>query len=130
MPATAKIVLSIDDEPTILYLRDMVLKSAGYEVLSALSGREGLELFDSHTVDLVLLDYYMPEMNGAEVAAEMKRRKPNVPIIIVSAYIEVPDNALALAESFVTKGEGPEVLLTRIGELLSLRALRRRTRAA
>jgi len=60
----------------------------------------------------------MPEMNGQQVAVEMKRRRPYVPIIMASAYMDLPESALASVDSFLTKGEGPERLLKRMDELL------------
>lgn len=121
MARTSKIVLSIDDESPILYLRGLLLESVGYKVLNAASGREGLELFDSQDVDIVLLDYYMPEMDGEAVAAEMKLRKPQVPIIMVSASVGLAEPLLRSVESFVCKGLGPEILLQEIAKLVSVR---------
>jgi len=69
------IILSVDDEPSILELRRIVLEQAGYEVLSACDGLEALRIFDANTIDLVLLDYFMPEMDGEAVANEMKRKR-------------------------------------------------------
>jgi CheY-like chemotaxis protein len=53
------------------------LESFGYTVLTALNGRNGLELASVHSVDLVIVDYIMPETNGQEVAIEMRRLKPH-----------------------------------------------------
>jgi CheY-like chemotaxis protein len=61
-------ILCIDDEPVGLRVRKMLLESQGYKVLTATSGREGLQLFATHPVDAVVLDYTMPEMNGDQVA--------------------------------------------------------------
>jgi CheY-like chemotaxis protein len=61
-------ILCIDDEPVGLRVRKLLLESQGYQVLTATSGREGLELFAAHPVSAVILDYAMPEMNGDQVA--------------------------------------------------------------
>jgi DNA-binding response OmpR family regulator len=112
------VVLSIDDRQDILLTRGTLLRLAGYEVLSALSGYEGLRLFEGHNVDLVVIDYYMPEMSGELVAAEMKRSKAQVPIIMVSAHLDLPEGALKSVDAFLAKGQGPELLLAQIRELL------------
>ena len=80
------VLLCIDDEPGGLEVRKMVLESAGYSVLTAGSGKAGLEIFTSQGVDLVILDYAMPEMSGYEVAVELKRTSPGTPILMLSAY--------------------------------------------
>ena len=57
-----------------------------YSVLTAGDGKAGLEIFTSQRVDLVILDYAMPEMNGYDVAVEMRRISPGIPILMLSAY--------------------------------------------
>ncbi len=69
MPARKRIILLIDDEQRQLRLHELVLELSGYTVLTASSGRQGLALLSSCTVDEVLLDYEMPEMDGGKVAA-------------------------------------------------------------
>ena len=69
------------------------LESFGYTVLTASSGRKGLDLASVHPVDVVIVDYVMPEMNGQEVAIEMKRLRPHAPIIMMlSGTADVPRN--------------------------------------
>ena len=79
------LILSVDDEPRLLQTREKLLQFAGYEVLSAANGEKALEIFAAHPVDLVLLDFRMPGMDGGIVAQQMKRRKPLVPVVMVSA---------------------------------------------
>lgn len=127
MAAAGKLVLSIDDEPSILYVRRVLLESKGYQVLDADCGSHALRLFDSHQVALVLLDYYMPEMTGGSVAAEMKHRKPQVPIIMVSASYDLPESELTSVDCLVAKGQGPEELLGNIAHFIGPRGVRHRT---
>jgi len=115
------LLLCVDDEPDGLMVRKLMLEHQGYEVLTAQAGREGLELLRSKPVSGVILDYFMPEMDGAEVAAEMKRMKPEVPILMLSAYFSLPKSALQNVNAFITKGESPGRLLAKIGELISSR---------
>ena len=114
----AKTVLCVDDETIGLRVRKILLETHGFKVLTASSGTQGLMLFANQSVDLVVLDYYMPEMNGGEVAAEMRRRRPEVPIIFLSAYFSLPPAALELANAFITKGDPPDVLIHKIEQLV------------
>ncbi|MGA2988866.1 MAG: response regulator [Candidatus Korobacteraceae bacterium] len=112
-------ILCVDDEPNGLRIREMLLRSQGYQVLTATSGREGLELFASNPISLVVLDYLMPEMDGGEVAAVMKQLKPEVKILLFSAYIDLPAAAGEWVDSLAVKGTAPEQFLQTIQQLLS-----------
>lgn len=68
----------------------MVLESAGYSVITVGDGKADLEIFSSQYVNLVVLDYAMPEMTGCDVAVEMRRIRPEMPILMLSAYFPVP----------------------------------------
>lgn len=114
----SKTVLCVDDEKIGLRVRKIMLESRGYRVLTASDGTEGLKLFDENPVDVVVLDYFMPELNGGEVAAEMRRRRPGVPIVLLSAYFSLPPEALDAADAFITKGDPPDVLIEKIKNLL------------
>lgn len=111
-------VLCVDDERIGLRVRKIMLESRGYKVLTANSGDEGLKVFDAHHVDIVVLDYYMPDLNGGEVASEMRRRRPGVPIVFLSAYFSLPPEALELADAFITKGDPPDVLIDKLQRLV------------
>jgi CheY-like chemotaxis protein len=118
-PAT---ILCIDDEEPGLVVRKLLLEEAGYKVLTARSGPEGIRLFKAEPVDAVILDYWMSGMNGVAVARELKRLSPNLPIIILSAYGTLLDETLGLAEVWIRKGEeDPQYLLSQVAELLSRR---------
>jgi CheY-like chemotaxis protein len=112
-----KTVLCVDDEAIGLRVRKILLEGRGFKVLTASSGQQGLTVFDENHVDLVVLDFYMPGMNGGEVAAEMRKRRPQVPIVFLSAYFSLPPSALELANAFITKGDPPDVLIEKIEQL-------------
>jgi len=116
--AAAKTVLCVDDERIGLRVRKIMLEGHGFNVLTATSGEQGLALLDKHEIDLVILDYYMPGMNGGDVALEVRRRKPSVPIIFLSAYFSLPPAALELANAFITKGDPPDELIDKIEQLI------------
>jgi CheY-like chemotaxis protein len=111
------VILSVDDEPTILFTREKILEAAGYKVLSASDGEEALNLFANNPVHLVLLDFAMPGMDGGAVAKELKRLNQAVPVIMVSAS-PLAEQALACADCFITKGQGPLLLLDQVNQLL------------
>lgn len=114
------LVLCIDDAEVALRVRKLLLASAGYLVLTAASGEEGLELFKQHPVDLVIADHFLSDKTGVETAGEMKQLKSEVPILIVSAASEEPAG-IEFADGFLSKGEGPDVLLDTIANLLKNR---------
>jgi CheY-like chemotaxis protein len=113
-----KTVLCVDDETIGLRVRKLMLEGHGFNVLTATSGQQGLEIFDHNNVDVVVLDYYMPGLNGGDVAAELRKRRADVPIIFFSAYFSLPPQALELADAFITKGDPPEVLIEEIERLV------------
>jgi DNA-binding response OmpR family regulator len=111
------IILSVDDEPAILFTREKLLEAAGYQVLSAADGEAALHLFVNNPVHLVLLDFAMPGMDGGAVARELKRLNQAVPVIMVSAS-PLPEQVLTCADCLIPKGQGPRVLLEQISQLL------------
>jgi CheY-like chemotaxis protein len=114
-------ILCIDDHWSGLIGRKLLLEQSGYQVLEASGGDEGLRLFRSHAVDAVVLDYQMPGMNGDVVAAKMKRINSRIPIMLLSAYEPLPKNKLKSVDSFLTKSQPPNILLSAVHELLGHR---------
>ncbi|MGH9515074.1 MAG: response regulator [Terriglobales bacterium] len=112
-------LLCVDDDPNILKLRRVVLENAGYSVITASSGSGALQILaNGTTVDVVLLDYLMPEMKGDELASKLRHEYPDLPLIAVSAVDQLPESLLKVVNAHVQKGGGPEVLLTTLSEIL------------
>ena len=111
------VLLCIDDSEDVLECEKTFLESFGYTVLTAASGDKGLELASTHSVDLVIVDYFMPEMNGREVAIEMKRLKPLAPIILLTGAVDVPKQTLNLVDALVAKDRLASELLPTIAML-------------
>ena len=113
------LILSVDDEPAILLTRHKILERAGYDVLSAEDGEQALHLFSSQRVDLVLLDYVMPGLDGGAVAKQMKRSRGGVPIVLVTAS-PIPEETVTCVDYRIMKGHGPVLLLKTIAQLLAI----------
>lgn len=111
-------VLLVDDEPALVPLLTLVFESEGYAVLSALSGSAGLRIFSSTHVDVVILDFLMPGMDGGQVAEQMRALRPDVPIVMLSACLSVPEAARGKVDAFVEKGAGTESLLGAVKQVL------------
>src|SRR6266480_6790123 len=109
-------VLCVDNAPTAL---QSVLESQGYRVLVVKSGAQGIDMFNSQAVDAVVLDYWMNDMSGLQVARQMRQLNRTVPIIILSAYIELLDESVGLVDVWIRKGEHhPKYLLERLAGLV------------
>jgi CheY-like chemotaxis protein len=117
MEQESHLVLCVDDELIGLQVRKILLERAGYRVLTALNGAAGLEVFASEPVEVVVLDYSMPGMHGGEVATKMRQIKPDVPILLLSAYIGLPPEVISLVDLYMIKGEGPPLLLKKLSSL-------------
>ena len=104
------IVLCVDDEIEALHLRKAMLESHGYKVLTATNAEEALKVFESTEVDVVLTDHLLKGQTGTALAAEMRKRKLDVPIVIYSGVAQVPDD-MDKADVFLTKLVTPEELL-------------------
>jgi DNA-binding NtrC family response regulator len=99
-------ILVIDDEPVLRDSLEVALKTSGYEVLAARTGEEGLEWFKKENPDLVLLDHWLPGINGDEVLRKIKEGDTEIPIIIMTAQgsIEMAVNLMKMgAFDFLVK---------------------------
>ncbi len=115
-------ILCIDDEPAGMFARKMLLESAGHRVIEARSGPEGILLFKSQKIDVVILDYWMSGMKGTAVAAEMKDLNPSVPVIVLSGLPDFPGETTGVIDEWLVKGsDRPENLLVKIKTLLERR---------
>jgi CheY-like chemotaxis protein len=119
MPPQQHTILCVDDEPVGLHVRRMLLERAGYRVFTALDGPSGLEVFAREPITAVVLDFSMPGMTGGEVACSMRSVKPNVPILMLSAYTSLPPEVYNFVDLSMTKGEGAPALLKKLGSLLN-----------
>jgi two-component system, OmpR family, response regulator CpxR len=113
----SKIVLCIDDNEDLLECEKEFLESFGYTVLTAPSGCKALEVASVHSIDVVVVDYFMPEMDGYEVAIKLRRLRPQAPIIMLSGAVDIPEQALKFVDAFIAKDQLSGHLLTAIVRL-------------
>jgi CheY-like chemotaxis protein len=104
-------LLCIDDRPQMLELRKATLESQGYCVKLASSGYDAIKTLEQASVAAVLLEYKQEGMDAEAIACHIKQRFPNLPIILLSAYSEMPERILWLVDEFVMKSELPERLV-------------------
>jgi CheY-like chemotaxis protein len=97
-----KVILCIDDDPAILRYQRAVLERNGYAVVSVASSREGLGLALRGRFDAVIVDYKMPGLDGHQVASEIRRAWPEMPVIMFSGS-DVPASVLGVVSAFVPK---------------------------
>jgi CheY-like chemotaxis protein len=115
----SRLILCVDDEAVGLQVRKILLERAGYRVVTANDGLSGIQIFVDQPIDAVILDYSMPGMHGGEVAQKMRQTKPEIPILLLSAYVDLPEEVSSLVDVYMTKGEGAPALLDKLGNLLS-----------
>lgn len=125
-------VLIVDDEKVILDLTAIILRNRGYQVFTALSAREGLEVIEREVPELVLLDYMMPDMDGLTALKEIRRRYPETYVIMFtgkgSEEIAV-ELMKAGASDYILKPFNNQDLVDRIESVLKLRAVELQNRA-
>ena len=98
-----------------------ILQQKGYAVMTATHGSQGLRLLMSQSVDAVILEYYLGLLDGAAVADEIKKVRPQLPIVMLAESLEMPQGALKSVDALVTKCDGPHLLLATIDSILQVR---------
>ena len=114
-------LLCIHRDPAQLTL----LQENGYELVTATNGSEGLRLLMSRPVDAIVLEYHLGLLDGAVVAAEIKKVKPQIPIVMLAEHLELPDGALQSVDALVTKSDGAHFLWATIHFVLNVKPAKR-----
>jgi CheY-like chemotaxis protein len=112
------VILCIDDEPTGLIVRRLLLSTAGYAVLTATSAETALRLFRCNRVDLVITDHLLQDLTGAELISELKLLKPEIPVVLLTGLVDPPPG-FEEADLLLTKGMRPSEFLAEIAKFLS-----------
>ena len=121
-----KTILLIDDDDVLRGIVAHHLEEAGYRVHAEPRGALGLQFFDTATVDLVIADLQMPEMDGYELIARIRAISLETPIIVITAHGSIDSAVQAMklgAEDYITKPFNKEELLHSVGKALERRAL-------
>ncbi|HWC18051.1 MAG TPA: response regulator [Terriglobales bacterium] len=113
-------VLCVDDHALTMHLLSLILQQQGYEVLTSSDPTMAIKVLKQGPVDLALLDYEMPHMNGGELAAFVKHEDLATKVILFSGKSIIPHHHLAFVDRFVQKSEGVEALLEAVESLLPI----------
>ncbi|ADD68010.1 response regulator receiver protein [Denitrovibrio acetiphilus DSM 12809] len=115
-----KTLLVVDDDESIrLLLRDEFCDN-GYNVVTAVDGEEGLVAFNEQHIDVVVLDLNMPKLTGEQVAAKLKRKAPQVPVVIYTANPERLEKQEIAYDSLVYKSSDLEELVAKVTHLANV----------
>ncbi len=115
-------LLLVDDDPSLLKLLGMRLSSEGFRVTTAESGHDALRVLGREQIDLVISDLRMDEMDGMALFAEIQKRQPGMPVIILTAHGSIPDAVAATQQGvfgFLTKPVDRDALYKAIDEALA-----------
>lgn len=124
--ANNKKVVCIEDEPEMIDLIRIILRRAGFDIIGAVGGEEGLKAIRAHKPDLVLLDLMMPDIDGWEVYRQMKAEESlkDIPVIVVTAKGHSIDRVLGLhiaeVDGYIVKPFNADELLSNVNKVLEL----------
>jgi two-component system, OmpR family, response regulator CpxR len=111
------LILCIDDELRPLVVRQLLLESEGYKVITASTAEEALDCVGTNSVNLIITDQLLVKTTGIELAAKLKKLRPSVPILLLTGLIELPKSDPNI-DVTMSKLDGPEAFLALVGTLL------------
>jgi putative two-component system response regulator len=113
-----KRILLVDDDEGARESIKLLLNIDRHHVVEAKNGQEALELFNQGVLDLVIIDYFMPQMEGRELAANIKLAAPSLPILMVTAYMEKLVDTQTQVDGMLAKPFGVAELRQEVARLL------------
>ena len=114
-----KRILLVDDEPSIHVLYREEFEDAGYAVISAYTGEDGLRIFDEEDPDIVVLDIQLGDMNGIDILRQMKEKRQEIPVILHSAFGEYKQDLASWAsDAYIVKSMNLTELLSTLRRLI------------
>ncbi|XXM71016.1 response regulator transcription factor [Lysinibacillus sphaericus] len=116
-----KTILVVEDEQSIATLLKYNLEQSGYSVITANDGEEGRDMAVEQLPDLMILDLMLPKMDGIEVCKELRQKKMNIPILMLTAKDDEFDKVLGLelgADDYMTKPFSPREVVARVKAIL------------
>ena len=115
----SKTVMCVDDEVNMLKLYQQILTDEGYQVLPARTVEEAMDLLEAAAIDLVVLDIKMERQNGLDLLEQIKRTRPEMPVVLNSAFTTYKaDFKSWLADAYLVKNSDFRELKSKIGKLL------------
>lgn len=109
-------ILVVDDESPIQQLLSRILERQGHRVITCGDATAALSVTDA--VDLLIVDFVLPTMNGRELTAELRKQRPGLPVILMSGYLPSPDLAPPPPSTFMQKPMRSGVILETVGKML------------
>lgn len=118
---TPRTVLIVDDERAVRELVASALSRAGYQVRTACSAEEALDLEAHHPVDLLVTDVMLPNISGSELAQRIRQRSPHTRVLFMSGFTgnALTADDLTLGSAFLPKPFGTRTLIQRVHEVLN-----------
>jgi DNA-binding NtrC family response regulator len=116
IPTGKPLILCVDDSESQLWLRGKVLERNGFSVLTASTASKALQWMRQAAVSLVLCDHMLGGTTGTELAAELKKIRPNVPVVL---YSGAPPPTMQNVDCFILKGEPVESFLAMLRNLVN-----------
>jgi two-component system, OmpR family, response regulator CpxR len=113
-------ILCVDDDEVALALRKRVLEAAGYVVFTATTVSEALAFFRSHLVDLVITDHLLRRHTSNDLALELRRVNPNLPVLTLSGG-QIPSTMVQPPDYYLHKLEGPTEMIAKVQSILLAR---------
>ncbi|MFJ7727192.1 winged helix-turn-helix domain-containing protein [Neobacillus sp. NPDC097160] len=114
-------VLVVDDEQSIVTLLQYNLKQAGFEVITAVDGKEGKQLAETESPDIIVLDLMLPKLDGMEVCKQLRQKNIMTPILMLTAKDDELDKILGLelgADDYMVKPFSPREVIARVKAIL------------
>jgi DNA-binding NtrC family response regulator len=114
-------ILVVDDEAGYREVLAKMLTKAGHRVVTAADGNEALRLLENSHFNLIISDVFMPNLNGYALAARIRAKDRNMPIILISGYLsqDTAKNILGGSTEFIAKPVDPELLIATVQGLMS-----------
>lgn len=109
------ILLCVDDRPALLQVRKNTLEQRGYSVVTATDAAMAITMLEKQTITAVVLEYKSEGMDAEALAWLIKRRFPQKPVVLLSAYADIPERVLWLVDEYVRKSDGVDGLVKVIG---------------